>query len=96
MSEPARPKRVVVVDADNPLEEIHGEFFWREDHERVVADERDRAFQEGYNQGLRDASTGISSVRSRRRVRFAHPLRWALLLLVAVAFLTTLIGSMTR
>lgn len=28
-----RPKRAVVVDADNPLVEIDGEFFWREDHE---------------------------------------------------------------
>jgi len=32
MTESTRPKRVVIVDADNPMEEIHGEFFLREDH----------------------------------------------------------------
>lgn len=40
MAESTRPKRVVIVDAENPLQEIHGEFFWREDHERIMARER--------------------------------------------------------
>ena len=31
-----RPKRVIIVDAENPLEEIQGEFFWREDHEVLL------------------------------------------------------------
>ncbi|WP_460819399.1 hypothetical protein [Nocardioides korecus] len=87
---------MVIVDADNPLREIYGEFFWREDHERVVTSERERAFQEGYQQGLRDASASYPPVRNRRRARPAHVLRWTILLLVAVAFFTTLIGSMTR
>jgi len=39
------PKRVVIVDAENPLQEIHGEFFWREDHDRIVADEREDALR---------------------------------------------------
>jgi len=42
-----RPKRVVVVDADNPLVEINGEFFWREDHEEILARERDSAYRRG-------------------------------------------------
>ena len=28
---PARPKNVVMVDAENPMVEVHGEFFWREE-----------------------------------------------------------------
>ena len=53
MAEPARPKRVVVVDAENPLQEVHGEFFWREDHDAIVAAERTAAFQQGFADGLR-------------------------------------------
>jgi hypothetical protein len=52
-----RPKRVVVVDADNPLAEINGELFWREDHEEILARERDSAFQRGYPDGVRDTRT---------------------------------------
>ena len=48
-----RPKRVIVVDAENPLEEIHGEFFWREDHEVLLAAARDEAFRAGHDQGYR-------------------------------------------
>jgi hypothetical protein len=40
MNESTRPKRVVVVDAENPLVEISGEFYWLEDHERIVAQAR--------------------------------------------------------
>ncbi len=56
MAESTRPKRVVIVDADNPLQEIHGEFFWREDHERALAIEREHAFREGYERGLQDGA----------------------------------------
>jgi hypothetical protein len=66
MTEIRRPARVVVVDADNPLEEIHGEFFWREDHERIVAAEREAAFNEGFRLGL-----------SRSRVFLQHRRSWA-------------------
>jgi hypothetical protein len=48
-----RPKRVIVVDAENPLEEIHGEFFWREDHEVLLVAARDEAFRVGHDQGYR-------------------------------------------
>jgi hypothetical protein len=44
---------VIVLDAENPLEEIHGEFFWREDHEVLLAAARDEAFRTGHDQGYR-------------------------------------------
>jgi hypothetical protein len=43
MNESTRPKRVVVVDAENPLVEISGDFYWLEDHERIVAQARESA-----------------------------------------------------
>jgi hypothetical protein len=52
-----RPKRVVVVDADSPLVEINGEFFWREDHEEILARERDSAYRRGFDDGCSAALT---------------------------------------
>jgi len=54
-----RPKRVVVVDADNPLLEINGEFFWREDHEEILARERDSAYRRGFDDGRSEALTRV-------------------------------------
>jgi len=50
-----RPKRVVVVDADNPMVEVHGEFFWREDHDVLLAEAQRTGFQDGYRAGWADA-----------------------------------------
>jgi len=74
MSESTRPKRVVIVDADNPLQEIHGEFFWREDHEAIVAAERQASYRDGYNQGFEAGArqrpvTVVVRPRRRRRLR---------------------------
>lgn len=52
MAEQTRPKRVIIVDAEDPMREIRGEFFWREDHERILAAERQEAFNRGYAEGL--------------------------------------------
>lgn len=54
---PAMPKNVVVVDADDPLVEVRGEFFWREDHDQIVARVKEEAYRQGYNQALVDAAT---------------------------------------
>lgn len=54
---PARPKNVVVVDADDPLVEVGGEFFWRQDHEQIVASVKEAAYRQGYDQALVDAAT---------------------------------------
>ena len=69
MTESTRPKRVVIVDADNPMEEIHGEFFWREDHERALAEAREEAFRQGVWQGWKQATRQRQEVvvRFRRR-----------------------------
>ena len=97
MADSTRPKRVVIVDADNPLREIHGEFFWREDHERALAEAQERAFREGYERGCRDASAGTPTiVVKRRRPRTVRVVASLAILALALSFLATLIGSMTR
>ena len=97
MTESIRPKRVVIVDADNPLAEVHGEFFWREDHERALADATDAAFRDGYARGWADASRDWSRVRFRlRRRRPRHLLRRALCMLVVVGFGVSLFAQMLR
>lgn len=97
MAESTRPKRVVIVDADNPLQEIHGEFFWREDHERALAVEREHAFREGYERGLQDGANSTPTVVVRRRSRRLTRLLFRLFVLaIALSFLVTLIESMTR
>lgn len=96
MTESTRPKRVVIVDADNPMEEIHGEFFWREDHERALAAEREAAYRDGYEHGWQAAAQRPQHVvvrychRSLRRLVLR-----AILLVMVSAFALTLIGSMT-
>ena len=88
-----RPKRVVVVDADNPLMEIDGEFFWREDHEEILARERDSAYRRGFDDGCNAALTRtpqsvVVAFRRRswiRRIVGRAMLAW---LLIATALLT--------
>lgn len=97
MGEFRRPTRVVVVDADNPMEEVRGEFYWREDHERTLAAARDDAYRAGYADGQAAASRrplpALVRVRVVRRRRLV--LR-AAMLFVAVAFFATLTGSFLR
>jgi hypothetical protein len=50
-----RPRRVVILDADDPMVEIHGEIVWREDHDRIVEEVSQQAFTDGYTAGHRDA-----------------------------------------
>lgn len=97
MAESTRPKRVVIVDVDNPLQEIHGEFFWREDHERALAIEREHAFRAGYEWGLQDGVRSAPTVSVRRRSgRLTRLLCRLLVLAIALSFLVTLIESMSR
>lgn len=90
MSESTHPKRVVIVDADNPLQEIHGELFWREDHDRILAAERQSAYRDGYDRGHEAASRRQPATVVVRSVRRRRPLRWVmrmLLMLAVVAFM---------
>lgn len=89
MSESVRPKRVVIVDADNPMEEIHGEFFWREDHDRILEQERRSAYEAGVRDGSKSRDRPIKVVVRQRR-RFAGS-RLFLLVLVISAWIAVLI-----
>jgi hypothetical protein len=94
MDEPRRPKHVVVVDAENPLDEISGEFYWREDHEQIVAQERETA----YAQGFADATAAAHqppvqiTLRVRRGGLYRVVLRLVLVFIV-LAFLVSLVGA---
>ena len=95
MNESTRPKRVVVVDAENPLEEIRGEFFWREDHDQIVAAARESAYARGY-------ADGVAAGRRTPRtvvVRYRHGLirrtvTTIVVALIALAFAISLVSSM--
>jgi hypothetical protein len=90
-----RPQRVVVVDADNPLQEIAGEFFWREDHERILAHTRETAYAAGFADATAAAQQHILRISRRRRggaVRRA--VFYLLLALIVLAFVVSLIGEM--
>jgi len=95
MNESTRPRHVVVVDADNPLREIHGEFFWREDHEAIVEAERETAYRRGYEAGMTDGlSRPVQVVVRRGRGRSRSLLARALVAFVALAFLVDLAGNL--
>ncbi len=69
-----RPDRVIIVDADDPMTEIHGAFVWQDEHDRVLAEARERAFADGYDAGLRDASATLN-LQMVRRHGLAHYVR---------------------
>lgn len=86
MTAASRPKRVVIVDADNPLVEVQGEFFWREDHDAALAAARTEAYRSGYRAGWDDAVERRPSTTVTRPQRPAGlRIRRALLLLLLVA-----------
>lgn len=97
MGEVRRPTRVVVVDADNPMEEVRGEFYWREDHERALAAAREDAYRAGYADGRAASARRPAPALVRVRVvRCRRLLLRAVMLFVAVAFFATLVGSFLR
>ena len=81
---PMRPKNVVILDAENPLVEVRGEFFWREDHERLLTAAREQAycdgFREGYASGRLPASPPQLVIRTKARRRLLMKLLLALLI----------------
>src|SRR5690348_9573962 len=52
-----RPERVIILDADDPMTEIHGKFVWQEEHERVVDAVSRQAYADGYRAGLQAAES---------------------------------------
>ena len=90
-----RPKRVIIVDAENPLEEIHGEFFWREDHEVLLAAARDEAFRSGRAEGYREGY-GVGwadSARQQTPQRFVVTRRRSLMGWVRLIIVLMLLAS---
>ena len=95
-----RPSRVVIVDADNPMLEVKGEFFWREDHDAIVAAERDRAYTSGvwagWNAATEQARASWKVVLRRRRTVLSRKRRIVLgvvLLAMLTVMLTVIAGQ---
>jgi hypothetical protein len=98
-----RPKRVIIVDAENPLEEIHGEFFWREDHEVLLAAARDEGFRSGRAEGYREGygvgwadsarqATPQQFVVTRRRSLMGW-VRLVIVLMLLASFVPLIVGA---
>ena len=88
-----RPERVIILDADDPMTEIHGRFVWQEEHERVVDEVRQQAFLDGYAAGQQEAAAQQSApvqVEFHRRRTLASKLRLGLLVLAALCIVLML------
>jgi hypothetical protein len=96
MNESTRPKRVVVVDAENPLREISGDFYWLEDHERIVCQARESAYARGYADGVAAAAQRWprTVVVRYRRSRLRRTINTVFVAFVVLAFLITLISDL--
>lgn len=90
-----RPRNIIVLDADNPMVEIRGEFVRREDVDPMIAEAREQAYRDGYRAGWADAArrgNPTSPAETRRHLlmpRLARLagraiLRIAVLLLVVI------------
>src|SRR3954454_10582848 len=83
-----RPDRVVIVDAENPLREIHDEFVWRDDHERAVSEAHAARYAAGYAAAQEQRPQPELAVRLVRRRSTASWIR--LILLVALGLFVLL------
>lgn len=90
---PTKPKNVVIVDAENPLVEVRGEFFWREDHERLLAVAREQSFRDGFSEGFAAAHENMQPTRVvlRRRPRGRRLIAKLFLALLTLSLLTSLV-----
>ena len=89
-----RPDRVIIVDADDPMTEVHGRFVWEDEHLRVLDEVRRRAFEEGYQVGLQERRDSVL-IRLRRRRSAGYYVRLSvivLLCLFVILMLPILIG----
>ena len=81
-----RPRRVVMVDADDPMREIEGEFVWVEEHEQAIAAARADAYAEGLAAGRSEVGSTTVTIRRRRSLR----LRFRLIGLALIALFVVL------
>jgi hypothetical protein len=96
MNESSRPKRVVVVDAENPLVEISGDFYWLEDHDKIVAQARDSAYAQGYADGIAAAAQRWprTVVVRYRHSRLRRAFVTVVVSFIVLAYAITLISGM--
>ena len=89
-----RPERVIILDAEDPMREIHGRFVWQDEHDRVVEEVRRQAYAEGYDDARRDAAGELQSapvrVEFRRRRTAGFYIRLGLFALFALFVLLML------
>ena len=85
-----RPERVIILDADDPMTEIHGRFVWQEEHDRVVDAVSRQAYADGYRAGLQAAESAPVQVQLRWRRTLADHLRLVVLVMLALLVLLML------
>jgi hypothetical protein len=85
-----RPDRVVILDVDDPMTEVHGEFVWKDEHDRVIEEARRQAFAEGYEAGLRDRAAEPVHVRLKRARSLRGYVRLGVLVLLGLLVLLML------
>ena len=86
-----RPERVIILDADDPMTEIHGRFVWQEEHDRVVDEVRRQAYAEGYEAGRAEAlAASPAPITYRRRRGLTDHARLAVLVLLGLLVLLML------
>ena len=98
-----RPERVIILDADDPMTEVHGRFVWQDEHDRVVDEVRTQAFMDGYAAGQRDVAQKPAApvqiaqkpaapvqIEFHRRRTFAANIKLGLLIVAAVCILLML------
>ena len=90
---PTKPKNVVILDAENPLVEVRGEFFWREDHELLLTAAREQSFRDGFSEGYAAAIDNMQPTRVvlRRRPRGRRLLVKLFLALLMLSLLASLV-----
>jgi hypothetical protein len=94
---PARPKNVVIVDAENPLIEVQGEFFWREDHDAIVSAAREDAYRRGYADGWNGAARPeppAQLILRRRAPLLVRLLRRGVAALLVIALIAAVLLSL--
>jgi len=96
-----RPKNVIILDKDNPLVEVIGEFYWLEDHCALVSAAQAQSYQQGYDAGWHAAvcvpatRDGMVQVHGHRFQRLAQVIR-TVVVRAAVLLLLMTLGCLLR
>ena len=88
-----RPERVIILDANDPMTEVHGRFVWQDEHDRVVDEVRKQAFMDGYAAGQHEGAQKLAApiqIELCRRRTLAANVKGGLLIVAAVCILLML------